>query len=1611
MTIASFGATSDIENSMTETTIHHILDELAEAATDHRDKGGKFERLMKAYLTTDPLYVSRFSDVWMWNDWPDRKGKADTGIDLVAQERDTGALVAIQCKFYAPTYTLQKGDIDSFFTASGKSPFASRLIVSTTDKWSKHAEDALETQQIPCARMRVADLDDSAVDWSKFSLAKPDHVVLRTKKKPFKHQQAALKAVAKGFAEHERGKLIMACGTGKTFTSLKIMEQETPSNGLVLFLVPSISLLSQTLKEWTAQATDEIRAFAVCSDTKVGKHSEDIAVHDLAFPATTDAKRLGQAIAARPKNDTRRTVIFSTYQSIDVISQAQKKHGLGEFDLIVCDEAHRTTGVTLAENDESAFVRVHKPEFLAAKHRLYMTATPKIYADESKTKADEAGAEIASMDDVALFGPEFHRLGFGEAVSQGLLADYKVMVLAVDEKSVTKTFQSQLADENKELNLDDVVKIVGCWNGLSKRLATTEGDNTAQLDPHPMRRAVAFARDIKSSKHLAKLFPEVIDQYIDGQDEDLLRCEAEHVDGTFNVLLRNQKLDWLKEETEGTTCRILSNARCLSEGVDVPALDAVLFLNPRDSVVDVVQSVGRVMRRAEGKKYGYIILPIGVPADLTPEEALKDNKRYKVVWQVLQALRAHDDRFNALINKIDLNKTKDDQLQIIGVGGGPGDRDKGKDDKGSPGQMGFAFPHLEEWRNAIYAKIVKKVGDRRYWENWANDVAKIAERHTARIKALLEDPESKQAKAFGRFLKGLKKNINPSIAEEDAIEMLSQHLITKPVFEALFEGYSFAEHNPVSISIEKMILSLGDQAFSKEVESLDKFYASVRQRAAGIDNAEGKQKIIYELYETFFKTAFKKMADRLGIVYTPVQAVDFIIQSADHVLRKEFGKGLSDEGVHILDPFTGTGTFMVRLIQSGLIKPSDAMRKFHGELHANELVLLAYYIAAINIEEAYHGLTGESAYEPFDGIVLTDTFQLAEEEGQFEEVFPENNKRATRQKKTQIRVIIGNPPYSAQQESSNDNNKNIEYPGLDRRIGATYAAKSTAVNKKNLYDSYIRAIRWATDRIGESGVIAFITNGSFLDANNMSGLRKCLVDEFSSLYIFNLRGNQRTSGEESRREGGKIFDSGSRTPVAISIMVKNPKHQGPAVLNYHDIGDYLSRDNKLAMIKQFGSVEGVEWEPLVPNSSGDWINQRDPLFGTFIPVLSKAGENAIFAFNTAGSTTARDSWVYNFSRDRLTAAIELTFSTYSKALEKYGKAIKGLKKDDWPPVEGFIDTAKARISWSRSLKADVARGRKYALEPERIVTAMYRPFTKTNFYFSRSLVEYVYKQPDLFPEPGIENRVISACGVGANKPFTALMTDIPSDYEFTSKSQCLPMYYYEVVEEGADKSEMFAQDGERVGKWRRTHAISDWALNLFRDRYKDPSITKDDIFYYTYGVMSAPEYLQRFGSDLKKMAPRIPLAQNFRVFAKAGRSLADLHVGYEKVEPFPLAETRGQLGLDPVRDNKVSKMRFGKRGKEVDKSSIVVNSHLTFANIPDEVHDFQVNGKSALEWIMERYQVDTDKTSGIVNDPNDWATEHNDPAYIVDLIKRVVRVSVETMKIVSNLPALQERKA
>jgi predicted helicase len=587
------------------TALSQILNAYRQASVSEREKGTYFEELILAYLRNEATYHDLYSQVWTWAEWAPANGftAKDDGIDLVAEVAGTGEIHAIQCKFYDPDYKLQKKDIDSFFTASGRKPFAHRVIVSSTDHWSEHAENALVDQQPPVSKITLHDLEESQIDWSKYQPKKAP--VLKAKKTLRPHQESALKAVTAGLKDADRGKLIMACGTGKTFTSLKIAEAMAGKGKRVLFLVPSLSLLSQTLTEWTQESGIPLHSFAVCSDSDVGKkrgRKEDDAVqtfaHELRYPATTDANRLAQSVALR-QDDEHMTVVFSTYHSIEVIHDAQHGHGLGDFDLIVCDEAHRTTGATFEGDDESAFVRVHDAAYIRAAKRVYMTATPRIYGDSAKAVAERDNVALYSMDNEAWYGKQLYVITFSEAVKRGLLVDYKVIVLAVEESHINRRLQSLLKDENNTLRVDDAAKIVGCWKALAKIGLHEAGGES----PDPMKRAVAFCQVIEpgkggkthkvSSKEIAGMFQAVVEAYQDAEDIEegaRLTCEAAHVDGGMNAGEKEAKLDWLKAPTPPDTCRVLSNVRCLSEGVDVPALDAVLFLTPRNSQVDVVQS-------------------------------------------------------------------------------------------------------------------------------------------------------------------------------------------------------------------------------------------------------------------------------------------------------------------------------------------------------------------------------------------------------------------------------------------------------------------------------------------------------------------------------------------------------------------------------------------------------------------------------------------------------------------------------------------------------------------------------------------------------------------------------------------------------------------------------------------------------------------------------------------------------------------------------------------------------------------------------------------------------------------------------------------------------------
>ncbi|MDF5751685.1 type ISP restriction/modification enzyme [Spongiactinospora sp. TRM90649] len=1617
-------------------TVHDVIKSIRDSSDVNRDRGTRFEELMVQYLSTDPQWTEQFTRVWMWADWPGAEhDMRDTGIDLVAQDRETGGFCAIQCKFYEPQHTISKADIDSFFTASGKGGFTRRMIISTTEKWTDHAEEALNDQQIPVTRLGLADIANSPVEWH-LNEAIEEHIemTLKGKKKPRKHQQEAIDDVFKGFTEHNRGKLIMACGTGKTYTSLKIAERVQKERALsgagehtnILFLVPSIALLSQALREWSYEAEVTLRAFAVCSDTKVGKQQaagddNDMAIHDLALPATTDPDRLIQQMASVEATPGL-TVVFSTYQSIATISAAQKK-GLPRFDLILCDEAHRTTGVTLSGHDESAFVRVHDDTYLSADRRLYMTATPRIYKEQVKADAAKADALLTSMDDEQQYGRQFHHLGFGKAVERGLLTDYKVLILTIDEGVVAKTLQDGLAGGGSELNLGDAAKIIGCWNALAKRTGTfADGSGFAEGEA-PMKRAVAFSRSIADSKMITARFNEVVDAY-DDPDDGVLECEVDHVDGTFNTLRRNRLLDWLKQDPGPAKARILSNARCLSEGVDVPSLDAVLFLHPRNSVVDVVQSVGRVMRLAPGKNYGYIILPVAVPAGVAPERALAENQRFKTVWEVLQALRAHDDRFDATVNQIELNKKKPDNK--IGIGHiGPGDESVGDKDgsstedsaKDAKEKEAESAQHIQEtlfnvsdWRDAIYARIVVKVGERHYWEDWAKDIAQIADRHVTRIKAALVSPEKRAA--LEEFVNELRSNLNPRVSETDAVDMLAQHIVTKPVFDALFKDYRFTDHNPVSKAMQRMLDILDDQSLGAEAKTLEDFYNSVRVRAEGIDNHEGRQRVIVELYDKFFKTALPKTADALGIVYTPIEVVDFIIRSAENALTKHFGRSLTDQGVQIIDPFVGTGTFPVRLLQSGLIKPADLLRKYTCELHANEVVLLAYYIAAINIEAAFHDLNG-GEYQPFEGIVLTDTFQLAEGNATFEgmEVMEGNSERAKKQQKQNITIVIGNPPYSVGQDSQNDDNQNLKYDVLDERIRDTYAARSTATSTRTLYDSYIRAFRWASDRVKNEGIVAFVSNGGYIDGNTYDGLRNALTSEFDAIYCYNLRGNQRTTGEQSRMEGGKIFGSGSRNTVAILILVKGGNiadADSECSLYYRDIGDYLPREEKLRILSS-QDLYSVDWQQITPNEDGDWVNQRDERFATFQALVRSekaASSDSVFAAHSLGLGTNRDAWVYNYSKQRLIENVKSTIDFYNDQIDKFVEhcRARGITRAKTEDAERFVDRNPKKISWSSSLIPKVARGKRIEFDSSRVATSLYRPFSRQSVYFDRDLNHRPGKLPQMFPLQESGNFGIYVNGFHATADFAVLATDlVPCLDVFGKGGYLFPRFTYHEV---SSEDNLFSAS-EQEGGPEKADNITNSALVAYRTTYADSAITKDDIFYYTYGLLHSSDYRERYAADLKKALPRIPKVRDFRGFTEAGRKLADLHIRYEQVEPYKgIVETvtGDTTGTPPHELYRVAKMKIPKTKGQPDRSTIIYNTRVTLTNIPEEAYRYKLGARSAIEWIIDRYHVKPDKDSGIINDPNDWS---DDPRYIIDLLKRIVTISLETMKIVDNLPPLE----
>lgn len=1562
-------------------TFDNLVAQINGLAETQRDRGTYFEFLARAYFQNEPTYQNEFKNVWMLADVPAEFGipKADIGVDLVA-EKFTGELVAIQAKFY--NHAIQKANIDSFLSELGKDYYESGIIVASTDKWGKNAENTLSDRS-DVIRIGLSDLRNSRIDWTKFSFDRPEEVTVKAKKKPRYYQREVIKSALEHFKENDRGQLIMAPGTGKTFTSLKVAEamvkEAEQEQYTVLYLVPSIQLLTQTLRGWNNDTELTMSSMAVTSDrnasrgtVKQDESNLTIKASDIGYPATTSADKVVenyQELMEYPKKEM--LVVFGTYQSIDVLSEAQQ-NGFPEFDLIIADEAHRTTGAKALGEEASVFTKVHSNLNVRGVKRLYQTATPKLYGGDAKKKAEDNSIVISSMDDESLYGKVFYRLGFGDAISHDILTDYKLMVLAVDETVIQKDMQKSLSDPENGLNIDDVGRIIGVWNGMIKRETFAD-----KVSGEPMKRAIAFSRTIKDSQRLSEQFENVVNDYLDS--EEGYSVNVRHVDGSMNALEKNKALDWLaSDDIPEDSARILSNVRFLTEGIDVPNLDAIVFLSPRKSQVDIVQAVGRIIRKFEGKEYGYIILPIVVPAGETPETILDNNTRYDVIWQVLNALRSVDERFEATINKLELNKKKPKNIQVIGVGGAPDDPNFNNDFKGdTPVEIQTELElDWEAVEGAIYGKIVQKVGDRRYLEDWSKDVADIARRHIQGINIILEQ-NSESKKSFDKFLHSLQHNINESIDKNQAIEMLSQHLITLPIFDTLFGEYSFIKNNPVSSAMEKIIDELSKFGFEKEQKELEPFYDSVRLRAEGIDNAQAKQKIIITLYDKFFSTGFKSTTERLGIVFTPVEVVDFIVKSVDVVLRKHFGKTLASENVHILDPFTGTGTFITRtlnylneLMDKGEITYADILRKYTQELHANEIVLLSYYISAINIEAVFDELNGENPYHPFEGIVLTDTFESTEIEDTLDDsFFGQNDERLKRQKDKTITAIIGNPPYSIGQTSANDNNQNISYPKLDSRIEHTYVANSSTSLTKGLYDSYVKAFRWASDRLGKNGVIGFVTNGSYLNTNSADGLRAGLYKDFNHLYIFNLRGDQRTQGEKSRQEGGKIFGSGSRTPVAISILVKDgsDKHE----LHYHDIGDYLSQKEKLKIIEEFSDISSIDWKTIQPDDNNDWLNQRDPNYQNYASIAGD--EQSTFLSSAIGIATNRDTWVSGFSK-------EMVSRNSRRLIENYMSELKRLKNISPDERKGILNRKDDFVKWSVKLEDLITKSKEIKYSHEHLHLTMYRPFTKKWLYYQYELVE---RPGQYYRKFGDKNLVIMTTGRGTNRDFSAIVTNELPDIQSMMNGQGFMRYDNEV-----DETQLF-QSHDNMNQ-------------AFADKL---GLSLNDTFAYVYGLLNSREYQEKYANDLKKDLARIPIVKDKERYVEVGKALMDLHLNYEEVPVYEGVEIVPLVNPS----YKVTKMRFAKKrdenGRAVnDLSTIIFNNDITISNIPEKAYEYVVNGRSAIEWIIDQYQVKTDKKSGITDDPNAYS---KDEKYIFNLLLRIINVSIQTVDLVNTLPKFE----
>ncbi|GAA9043136.1 DEAD/DEAH box helicase [Helicobacter pylori] len=1352
----------------------------------------------------------------------------------------------------------------------------------------------------------------------------------------------------------------------------------------------------------------------MCSDDKVGKgkkNKNDDDTDDINFselpnkPSTRPEDILSVCELAQKQN--KRFIIFSTYQSALRIKEAQEV-GLGEIDLIICDEAHRTVGAMYSSNerdDKNAFTLCHSDGNIKAKKRLYMTATPKVYSESSKAKAKESDNVIYSMDDESIFGEEIYTLNFTRAIALDLLTDYKVMILAVrkeDLSGVTNSVNKKISRleaegtklDKKLINNEFVCKIIGTHKGLAKKdLIALDDENKEDYDLQnkndttPSQRAISFCKSINTSKNIKDSFETIMECY----NEELkkksfknLTISIDHIDGTMNCKVRLEKLEELNQ-FQPNTCKVLSNARCLSEGVDVPALDSIVFFDGKSAMVDIIQAVGRVMRKAKRKQRGYIILPIALEeSEIQNLDEAVNNTNFKNIWKVIKALRSHDPSlvdeatfrekikiFGSDDNNNDETNQDDEELQKDKT-------DKTKQDPKQAQKTLFDAILLQDLANAVYNVMPTKLGDRNYWENFTKKTGNIARTLNNRLKDIFE----KNPEIFHGFLDSLKGNIHSNIKEDEALDMITSHIITKPIFDAIF-GDNIK--NPISKALDKMVEKLSTLGLQGETKDLKNLYESVKTEAMHAKSQKSQQELIKNLYNTFFKVAFRKQSEKLGIVYTPIEVVDFILRATNGILKKHFHTDFNDKNITIFDPFTGTGSFIARLLskENDLISDEALKEKFLNHLFAFDIVLLAYYIALINITQAVQSRDG--SLKNFKNIALTDSLDFYEEKtdkGAFDffKDLKENKEIKDTIEKQNIRVIIGNPPYSAGSKSENDNNQNLSHPKLEKRVYEKYGKNSTAKVGKTTRDTLIQSIYMASELLKDRGVLGFVVNGGFIDSKSADGFRKCVAKEFAHLYVLNLRGNTRTSGETCKKEGGKIFDSGSRATIAIIFFVKDASVKDSAI-HYYDIGDYLKREEKLNRLANFTNLDAIPFETIIPNNKGDWINQREDGFEKLIPLKRDKNSKSVFDINSGGVASGRDPWVYNFSPDALTQNVQKCIDTYNADLKRFNahfreafkQRAKGVKSGQLHKQlnDQEITTDKTKIAWTDGLKNNLIKNKNLQeSHKDRIRLAMYRPFNKQWLYFDKNLNEEQSQLPKIFPDKDAQNVVINT----TIRNFSALVSDAIPDIHFIGDTNAYPLYYY-----------------DELGN--RHYAISGYVLNLFRKHYEDNSIAEEEIFYYIYAILHHKGYLEKYKNSLTKEDPRIALSKDFKELSILGKELGELHLNYESGEMHASVEYQTLMNAEEKGYYDVETMK--KKGDRIK-----YNNNIMITKIPDKAFDYALNGKSAIDWVIKHYKKTTDnKDSLIENNPNDYAGGK----YVFELLCRVIKLSEKSVDLIEKI--------